>query len=199
MDGPTSRPGGRTARVRAAVLAAVVADLEEHGLEGLGVDGVAARSGVHRATVFRRWGDVGGLLADVLDAAADDAWTPPDHGSLAADLEDLAQEVLRYVGPAGSTVRALMGAAERFPRAQAGVHRFLDDRYRRSAVVVERAVARGEVDASVEPRRVLVAALGPLYHHLLHLPDPPDAADAAAYVRLVVAGITAPGGRPPRG
>ncbi|MDL5155902.1 TetR-like C-terminal domain-containing protein [Actinomycetospora termitidis] len=189
MERGTSRPGGRTARVREQVLAAVVDELAEHGLEGLGVDGVAARSGVHRATVFRRWGDVGGLLADTFDAAASDTWTPPDHGSLRADLEALAREVLEYVGPPESSVRALMGAAERFPRAREALHRFLDDRYRRSAVVVERAVARGEVGASVVPRQVLVGALGPLYHHLLHLGDSPTEADAVAYVRMVVGGL----------
>ena len=54
------------------MLDAVVAELAEHGYDGLTTDAVAARAGVHRTTVYRRWGDVGGLLADVLDAASDD-------------------------------------------------------------------------------------------------------------------------------
>src|SRR3954449_2137582 len=92
---PTStrpRPGGRTARIRAQVLDAVRAELGEHGYDGLSMDAVATRAGVHRTTVYRRWGDVGGLLADVLDAASDDDWQPPDTGSLEGDLEALNQE-----------------------------------------------------------------------------------------------------------
>ncbi|WP_280305829.1 TetR/AcrR family transcriptional regulator [Nocardia neocaledoniensis] len=52
------RPGGRTARNRALVLDAVLAELTEHGYDALTVDAVAARAGVHRATVYRRWRDV---------------------------------------------------------------------------------------------------------------------------------------------
>src|SRR5262245_27064398 len=80
------RPGGRATRIRAQVLDAVRAELGEHGYDGLTMDAVAARAGVHRATVYRRWSDVGGLLADVLDAASDDGWQPPDTASLRGDL-----------------------------------------------------------------------------------------------------------------
>ena len=42
----TQRPGGRTAKVRAAVLAATVDELVEHGFSGLNMDAVACRAGV---------------------------------------------------------------------------------------------------------------------------------------------------------
>src|ERR1700744_4287717 len=90
---PDIRPGGRTARVRAQVHDAVLAELGEHGFDGLTMDAVAARSGVHRATVYRRWGDVGGLLADFLDAAGDDDWRPPETGSLQGDLTALNEAI----------------------------------------------------------------------------------------------------------
>ncbi|MFE3903268.1 TetR/AcrR family transcriptional regulator, partial [Streptomyces sp. NPDC059153] len=56
------RPGGRTARIRKQVLDAVLSELGEHGYDGLTTDTVAARAGVHRTTVYRRWGDVGGCV-----------------------------------------------------------------------------------------------------------------------------------------
>ncbi|WP_344245716.1 TetR family transcriptional regulator, partial [Isoptericola hypogeus] len=50
------RPGGRTARVRSAVHAAVLELIEKHPWEDLSIPLVAEASGVHQATIYRRWG-----------------------------------------------------------------------------------------------------------------------------------------------
>jgi AcrR family transcriptional regulator len=172
----TRRPGGRTARTRAAVLAAVEAELLDHGFDGLTVDAVAERSGVHRATVYRRWRDVGGQLADTLVAGREDAWQPPDHGSLVADLTALNQDVVEHLAGERSLGRALIVASFRSDAAAAALRDFLADRYRRCEVVVDRAVARGEAPAGTYARRLLVAATAPLYHEILLLGGTVDAA-----------------------
>ena len=79
--------------MRADVLAAVEAELAEHGYDGLTIDAVAARSGVHRTTVYRRWKTVAGLLVDLFRAGLDDSWEPADTGSLEGDLIKLNREV----------------------------------------------------------------------------------------------------------
>ena len=48
----TSRPGGRSARVREAVRDATLAELTDRGHSGLTVEGVAARSGVPELRAF---------------------------------------------------------------------------------------------------------------------------------------------------
>src|ERR1700754_4708611 len=161
------RPGGRSSRIRTAVLAAVEAELLDRGYDGLTVDAVAERSGVHRATVYRRWHDVGGLLADALDAGREDAWRPPDHGSLVADLTALNRDVLAHLTAERSVSRALIMASFRSGAAAEALRRFLSDRYRRSAVIVARALARREVPAGTDARQLLVAATAPLYHEIL--------------------------------
>jgi AcrR family transcriptional regulator len=173
------RPGGRTARTRAAVLAAVEAELLDHGVDGLTIDAVADRSGVHRATVYRRWRDVGGLLADALAAGREDGWQPADHGSLTADLVALNRDVVEHLAGERSIGRALIVASYRSPAAATALRDFLDDRYRRCEVVVERAVARGEAPAATDARRLLVAATAPLYHEILLLGGTADDALAA--------------------
>ncbi|WP_342216917.1 helix-turn-helix domain-containing protein [Nocardia cyriacigeorgica] len=65
---PRPRPGGRTARIRTQVLEAVHAELTEHGYDALTIDTVAARAGVHRATVYRRWRGGGGGLCPRVSA-----------------------------------------------------------------------------------------------------------------------------------
>ncbi|MFB7256163.1 TetR/AcrR family transcriptional regulator [Streptomyces nojiriensis] len=171
------RTGGRSARVRAQVLEAVGALLLEAGYDGLTVDAVAERAGVHRTTVYRRWRDVGALLADVLDTASDDTWSPPDTGSLEGDLTALNQEVYEALAGGGPTLTtALIAAGFRSPEAAAALSRFWEDRYARCAVVVTRAAGRGELPGPADGRALLVAATAPLYHELLLVRAAPDPA-----------------------
>ncbi|MBO2464895.1 TetR/AcrR family transcriptional regulator [Actinomadura violacea] len=184
---PRRRPGGRTARVRAQVLDAVLAELGEHGYDGLTMEAVAARSGVHRATVYRRWGDIGGLLADVLDAASDDAWQPPDTGSLTGDLAALNQEIQDAMAAQPSIMAALIAASFRSEKAEHAQRRLWDDRYARCEIVVARAVERGDLPPGTDARRLLIAATAPLYHQLVLLrtaPDPDLPAHAARTAAL---------------
>ncbi|AKA07729.1 TetR family transcriptional regulator [Streptomyces noursei ZPM] len=171
---PRRRPGGRTARIRQQVLDAVLAELGDHGYDGLTPDTVAARAGVHRTTVYRRWRDVGGLLADVLDAAGDDDWQPPDTGSLEGDLTALNEEIHSALTARPPIVAALIAASFRSEQAAAAQQRLWDDRYARCEVVVNRAVGRGELPPHSDARRLLIAATAPLYHQLVLLRTPPD-------------------------
>lgn len=167
---PARRPGGRSARVRAAVLDAVLAEVTEHGYDGLTVDGVASRAGVHRTSVYRRWVDVGGLLADALNRAAEDDWSPPDTGSVREDLIELGREV-GQLGHPGSVGAAVIAASFRSAEAGSALRAFWADRYVRCEVIVERAVARGELPAELDARRLLIAATAPLFHQLVLLGD----------------------------
>ncbi|MFJ9884348.1 TetR/AcrR family transcriptional regulator [Streptomyces sp. NPDC091287] len=187
---PDRRPGGRTARIRAQVLDAVRAELGDHGHEGLTMEGVAARAGVHRATVYRRWQDVGGLLADVLDAAGEDDWQPADTGSLRGDLTALNDEIQESLVVRPSIPQALMAASFRSPRAADAQRRLWEDRYARCEVLVARAVDRGELPSHTDARRLLIASTAPLYHQLVLLrtaPDPQLPAQAATTATLAAA------------
>ncbi|MFF0622438.1 TetR/AcrR family transcriptional regulator [Streptomyces sp. NPDC004296] len=171
---PTRRPGGRTARIRTQVLDAVRAELGEHGFDGLTTDTVAARAGVHRTTVYRRWRDVGGLLADVLDAAGDDDWQPPDTGSLEGDLTALNEEIQTALTAQPPIVVALIAASFRSEQAAQAQQRLWEDRYARCETIVDRAVRRGALPPQTDARRLLIAATAPLYHQLVLLRTPPD-------------------------
>jgi AcrR family transcriptional regulator len=169
------RPGGRTARVRAQVLDAVRAELAEGGHQGLTMEGVATRAGVHRATVYRRWRDVGGLLVDLIEAAGELDWRPPDTGSLRGDLTALNQEIQESLVVRPSFAVALMAASFHFEQAAHAQTRLWTDRYAQCEVLVERAVERGELPARhTDARSLLIAATAPLYHLLVLLRAEPD-------------------------
>jgi len=96
------RPGGRSARVQAAVHAATCALIEEHGRAAVTVPMIAARAGVTPSTIYRRWGDLAELFADVAVQRLRPDGEPADTGSVAGDLhawaEQYAEEMASEVG-----------------------------------------------------------------------------------------------------
>ncbi|WP_091104333.1 TetR/AcrR family transcriptional regulator [Nonomuraea pusilla] len=196
------RPGGRSARVRDAVRQATLAELAEHGYAGLTVENVAERSGVHKTTVYRRWGGVDGLISDALDLAGQEPWPVPDTGDIRGDLRGIVQLVRGgFADPGlGPVSSAFVAAAMQSPEAARALHAFFAARHEQSADVVRRAVARGELPAGVDAAEVIRVAVAPVYYRLFvaHEPvserDADRAADAAlAAARAGVLGGTAEG------
>ncbi|ARF79048.1 TetR family transcriptional regulator [Kitasatospora aureofaciens] len=185
---PSPRPGGRSARVRADVVAATLAEVAEKGYDGLTAEAVAARSGVHKATLYRRWGGIDGLVADALTASADQPWPLPDTGDLQEDLRRITQEVFSvFTDPEQSpTPTALISAAQRSDAGAAALRDFFTARHHQAAEVAERAVTRGELPAGTDGAEVIRAATAPLYYRLFVTGEALDArtaeraADAAA-------------------
>src|SRR5258708_19930281 len=87
------RPGGRTARTRATVMQAVVGELIDNGYAGTTVERVAARAGIAKTTIYRRWGGLDGLLADLMADHAAHQIPLPDHRNLHPDLPPLPPHV----------------------------------------------------------------------------------------------------------
>ena len=175
--------------MRSEVLAAVESELAEHGYDGLTIDAVAARSGVHRTTLYRRWKTVPGLLVDLLEAGADDAWEPADTGSLEGDLIEVNREVHAALTARPSVTQAVIAASFRTAEAAGALTRFWEDRYARTALVVRRAVERGELAAEVDAHRLLLTATAPLYHQLVLLRQPMSRAEADRHARIAAASV----------
>ena len=165
-----ARPGGRSARVRAAVHRAVEELLGERPAETLTVPGIAARAGVHPTTIYRRWGSLGELLAAVAASRFSGDLVVPDTGTLRGDLERWVADVAADV--ADPDVIALMRAAIGTAGAEGG-SACVADRHTQLAAILEREVARGRLAPGVE--QAADALLGPVYYRALftdHAPGP---------------------------
>lgn len=173
------RPGGRSADVTAKVRAATLDLLAESGYEGLQLGEVAARAGVNRTTVYRRWPTKPELVADLLGELADERVPNPDTGSLDGDLEAMLRQVAELLGSRAvrSVLRAAMTLADDDPAVDGLRRTFWDRQLDDASVVVTRAVERGELPAGTEPRVVLERAFGPLYFRVLVLGSPMDATE----------------------
>jgi AcrR family transcriptional regulator len=185
------RPGGRSARVRDAVRAATLSELAEKGHAALTVEGVATRSGVHKTTVYRRWGSVEGLIADALEMASEEPWPIPDTGSVRGDLRTLTRLVATsFADPdEGPVSTAFVAAATQSAAAAVALRGFITSLHGQAARIVTRAVARGELPAGTDPVEVVRAAVAPVYYRLFISREPVDetVADRAADAALVAA------------
>src|SRR5882757_1089257 len=143
----TVRPGGRTARVRAAVLRAAGDALAEHGFAHLDLADVARRAGAGKTTVYRRWGTVPGLVADLLIEMAESSLPRTETGSLLGDLRANARLVRRTLTDPrqGRLFQAILAAATCDERTAEALHRFYEVRVNEWAPCVTRAAERGEV------------------------------------------------------
>ncbi|OPF81741.1 TetR family transcriptional regulator [Streptomyces antioxidans] len=152
-----TRPGGRSARVRAAVHQAVKELLTEEASE-LTIPVVATRAGVHPTTVYRRWGSVGELLADVATSRFSGDIVVPDTGSLRADLERYAADLARDLSDPDTLalVRAIVGAGGDGASVCRG------ERQRQLEAILEREQGRGHQAPTLE--RAVDALLAPLYY-----------------------------------
>ncbi|MGC4944780.1 TetR/AcrR family transcriptional regulator [Streptomyces sp. DT224] len=187
----TVRPGGRTARVREAVLRAAGDALAEHGFDRLDLADVARRAEVGKTTVYRRWSSPTGLIADLLDDMAEQSSPRARTGSLAGDLRANARLVLKTLTDPrqGALFRSVIAAATCDPRTAQALHRFYAVRVQEWAGCVTEAVARGELPPGTDADEVVRAVSAPLYYRLLASGDPLDeaAADRAADAAVLAA------------
>ena len=195
----TRRPGGRTARTRAAVLQAVISELAENGYAGTTVERIAARAGVAKTTIYRRWGGLNGLLADLMAQYAAREIPVPDTGHLDSDLRALAREIVASLQhPA---IRAAFGsivaAAIQEQAAQEVLSRFIAARTATMTVIVRRASQRGDLPDGIDAAGVLQIVTAQIYYRLFIVGEQPSQAlaDRAAATAAAAARANGPSHR----
>lgn len=182
---------GRGPKVRAAVLAATLAELVETGYADLTVDNIASRAGVHKTTIYRRWKDREALVVDALtDHVATDI-PIPHTDTVESDLLALAKSLVALLNsPADRALTAAMFSdAARVPRIAEVKRQFFEDRFRRAEPVITRAIQRGELPADTNPTELLKALIAPIYLRVLITAEPIDdaVAEQATHIALAAA------------
>jgi AcrR family transcriptional regulator len=188
MTGLHRRPGGRNARVRAAVLEAALQEVVAVGYARMTMEGVARRAGVNKTTLYRRWGSREAVLVDAFRERGQEQVPIPDTGSLREDLLAIARAVVdgSNLPEVQAVVRAVASETADSPLVDAS-RQFWAERFVLDGQVVQRAIDRGEASADVDPKTVIEAVLGPIYFRVLLTAEPPDDAFVLRLVDLAVA------------
>ncbi len=165
---PLGRP--RSDRAHRAILDAARAELVEHGFSRLRLEHVAARAGVGKATIYRRWPSKEALAQELLAELAAPHISVDDVGDTLEELRLSVENARHAIAETafGPVIRALL--------SQIAVNPTLGDPFRATVVqarrdevarVVNRGIARGDLrdDADVDVATELL--VGPVYFRLM--------------------------------
>lgn len=170
------RTGGRSARVREAVLAAAVDELTQAGYSSLNVEAIAARAGVNKTTIYRRWPTLDDLLVDALTSWSLEVLPVADTGNIEADLLTLGRELADVLnGGAGRQIAAMvLTAGLRSADLGEATRRYFDNQAVRAIPTVTRAIERGELPAGCDAAALLATFRAPLFYQMVTTGDPID-------------------------
>jgi AcrR family transcriptional regulator len=197
MDSETPGPARRgrppSEAARRAILRAARELLDEGGFLSVTMEGVAARAGVGKPTVYRHWSNRYEVAMAALIEATRDAEAP---AGAAAPIEALKEQLHRlaalFTSSTGRNVAAMLvsgyGETE---LSKAFRLYFVQARRDEGRTLLERAVAAGDVRADVDLELALDLIYGPIFYRLMMARAPIDAGFADALLREVLAGIAA--------
>ena len=173
----------RDAQAEQAILQATVELLSEVGFNQLSIEAVAARAGVGKPTIYRRWPSKPELVLDAVERLA-----PPfpaaDTGDPLTDLRQIVPELIVALtsSPVARATIALAGDAEMTRRLG---EQYLWPRRAGIAAILHRAIAAGELRADIDVEMAIDLMLGASVYRWLVTAQPVDADTARRVVDTV--------------
>jgi AcrR family transcriptional regulator len=173
---PTARgkaPERRNAAARTAVLHAADDLLVERGFDGVTIEGIAARAGVAKQTIYRWWASKTEVL---LDTVGEDAGRELAIRSSEDPRDDLCQRLLQlsdflFNAPAGRVLLALIGQAQHDDTTAGHLQLIFFSPQRE----IDRGILT-RLDAEADADAILDALYGPIYFRALTGGSPVDRA-----------------------
>jgi AcrR family transcriptional regulator len=174
MADNNKKPPGRPRSVKShqAMLQATLELLAEVGFDALSIEAIAARAGVGKTTIYRRYTCKEELVADAIESIRQDVEIP-DTGNLWGDMDALiksaAQITLNQLGR--QTVATIVGSASSNSQfARIYWAKYLQPRRQGFSVVIDRAKARNEIPADLDPGLIFDIMSGIMLYALIFEP-----------------------------
>jgi TetR/AcrR family transcriptional regulator, regulator of autoinduction and epiphytic fitness len=160
----------RVERSRRVILEAVLAELGEVGYGAMTIEGVAARAGVGKSTIYRHWPGKLELVEDAFRTVKAEVAVPP-QGSIRDRVIGILEQIADLVAEStySACMPALIEAAERDPRVHDFHCRFSTERRAVLVSVLRHAVESGELAEGTDPEILADALVGPILMRRLML------------------------------
>ena len=135
---------------------------------------------MHKTTLYRRWHSKAELITHALASGAQSLIPVPDTGRAETDFRDLARSVQDVLSsPRGAAItRALLAGSAASPEIRHLMQQYWASRLAAISVIIDRAIARGELPVGTDPEAAMRAVAAPLYYQLLVTLEPITRLDA---------------------
>lgn len=184
-----ARTGGRSKRVVTDVLRAAVEEITNRGYGALRVEDVAAKAGVNKTTVYRRWPTKNDLVTAAIRASAGHHEPLPDTGSVRGDLVEMLSRAVAFAGTAeGRAVTRLINLESGEPDVDRLTRVLREGILTQRTEVIARAQRRGELPEDVDAKLVLDAIFLPAMSRVLRYQEEVDLPTIEAFVDLALGG-----------
>jgi AcrR family transcriptional regulator len=169
VDDGSKRPGRPpSADAHRAIIDATLDLLAEERYGSLTMEGVAARAGVAKSTIYRRWPSKMALAVAAWEAVAAEVKVP-DTGTIRGDLVRLLEDIIRVITRtvARRIIPGLVAEAEEDPELEEAFRAFWASRRAIMIRMLERGVSRGELPADTDFELTADLLYGPIYYRFL--------------------------------
>lgn len=162
------RVGSRGEPVVHGVCEAALEELVRVGFLALRIDDVAARAGVHKTTIYRRWPTKLDLVRDTLLNFMETRTPPlPSSGSFRDDLTELARGMSQFFGSMlGQGLMRVMMSEGTDPELGTLCQQIRGAKESAGRAWVKEAVDRGEVDPSIDAELLFGTLVGSIHNKL---------------------------------
>jgi AcrR family transcriptional regulator len=184
----------RGARSDKAILDATRELLAEGGVRKLTVEGVAARSGVAKTTIYRRFRGKHELALAVLIDMVEQIVATPDQGDTRAELVSFVDAAVQILGTTlmGRVMQGLVSDLAVDPAlAESFEDRVVAIRIAEADRLLTRGIERGDLRADTDVELAHELLFGPVYYRLLLSGAPLDKGLAGRVVDAVIAAFAA--------
>jgi AcrR family transcriptional regulator len=154
MSNADKKSPGRPRSIQShqAMLQATLELLAEVGFDAMSIEAIAARAGIGKTTIYRRYATKAELVADAIESIRAEV-VIPDTGNLQGDIDALIQNAAQItLSPLGRQTVAMIisSAASNAQFAQIYWTKYLQPRRKTFAIVVERAKGRNEISTDLD-------------------------------------------------
>ena len=149
------------------VLAVTLEQLAAQGFQRLSVPEIAARTGLNKTSIYRRWPTKTDLVRDALNVSMGHGAELPDTGALRSDLLEMARAALSFVqSPLGTAVLRTLVAEEPDSEMRGIASSMLQQEGDGPQALLRRAMTRGELPPDADVELILTAVAGALMQRI---------------------------------
>jgi len=193
-EGPKAARGRgrpRSDEARRAILRAARELLDENGPAGLTIEGIAARAGVGKPTIYRWWPDRHAVaMAALMESESPGSAQSTKRAPLESLRRQLAQVVAVFATPVGRTVTAMIASADGDSElAKSFRNHFILARRDEGRALLRQAMERGDVRRDAKVEVALDMIYGALFFRLLMGHAPLDDALVGQILKEALRGL----------